>query len=148
MITFQTTAVIKAPVEKVFAYVSDPKRIPEWRRDVPKVSEVKGQVQVGTTFFEEVNFLGTKQLLMKVTELVSNKKLVIEAQGGMSLLPTQSFIFTPEGHSTRIYLSVTIKTSGVFGLLGFMLKSRREKTWKEYFLNLDSILGKSANPFQ
>jgi uncharacterized protein YndB with AHSA1/START domain len=142
VIAFHTTGVVNAPAEKVFMYVSDPARIPEWRRDVPRISEVRGPIQVGTTFVEEVQFLGTKHVLMRVAELVPNKKLVIEAQSGMSLLPIQSFVFTPEGNSTRVYLSVTMKTTGVFRLLGFMLQSRLKEKWKEYFVNLDRILGK------
>ncbi len=97
MIAFKHTAVINAPVEKVFSAVADPKKIPQGRNDVPGVSHVSGETKVGTTFVEEVHRMGTKQLLMKVTEFVPNKRLVIEAQSGMPMLPTQTFTFTPEG---------------------------------------------------
>ena len=80
MITFQESAMISAPVEKVFAYIADPDQIPNWRKDVPGISQLSGATGVGTTFCEEVNFMGKKQLLMKVTEYSPNKKLVIEAQ--------------------------------------------------------------------
>jgi uncharacterized protein YndB with AHSA1/START domain len=141
MITFQTTGVINASPDRVFAYISDPRRMPEWRRDVRKVSDVKGQPQAGMTYFEE---LGSHQLLMKITQAVPDKKLVIEGQGGVSLLPTLSFILAPEGRSTRVYLSVTMKSSGLSSLLGFMQSSRLKRGWSEYLTDLDRILGKTT----
>ena len=140
MFTFNQSAFVNAPVEKVFALVSDPLRIPEWRKDVPKITVLNGTSGAGTEFFEEVQFMGRKQLRMRITELVPNQKLVIEAQSGMSLLPTQSFVFTGEGGKTRIDLSVTMKTSGIFRLMEFMLPGKLKQIWAKYFQNLDTLL--------
>jgi uncharacterized protein YndB with AHSA1/START domain len=142
MITFKQSGIINAPVEKVFSVVSDPKRIPEWRNDVPGISDISGEMKVGTTFVEEVHFMGTKQLLMKVTEYIPNKKLVIEAQSGMPMLPTQSFTFTLEGNKTRIDLSVIMRTSGFFRMMEFMLPAQLKKIWGRYFINLDQLLSR------
>lgn len=113
MITFKQSTIIHAPVEKVFAFISDPHQIPRWRTDVPGVSAVGKATETGTTFLEEVKATGKKHLLMKVTEYSLNKKLVIEAQRGMPILPTQSFTFSPENNGTRIDLSVSVKVSGL-----------------------------------
>ena len=86
--------------------------------------------------------MGTKQLLMKVTEFVPNKKLVIEAQSGMPMLPTQTFTFTPEGNGTRINLSVVMKTSGFFTMMEFMLPAQLKKIWEKYFVDLDRLVSK------
>ncbi len=139
MITFKQSGLINAPLEKVFTIVSDPRQIPRWRNDVPKISEVSGVTQVGTTFLEEVHFMGTKQLLMKVMEYVPNKKLVIEAQSGMSMLPKQSFTFSSEDNKTRVDLSVTMKVSGFFKLMEFMLPGQLKKIWSKYFENLSQL---------
>src|SRR5689334_6101635 len=112
MINFTQSATINAPVEKVFKIIADPQQIPKWRNDVPRISNISGATQTGTTFLEEVHFMGTKQLLMKVTDFVPDKKIVIEAQSGMALLPTQSFAFSPHGNITKVELSVTMKVSG------------------------------------
>ena len=142
MISFKQSALIKAPIEKVYAVVADPARIPEWRTDVPRISELSGKTMVGTTFVEVVHFMGTKQLLMKVTEYVPNKKLVIEAQSGMPILPTQTFTFAPEGHATRIDVSVLMRTSGFFMMMEFMLPAQLKKIWEKYFINLNELLSK------
>ena len=142
MITFKQSGIINASVEKVFSVVSDPKKIPEWRNDVPRVREISGEMKVGTTFVEDVHFMGNKHLLMKVTEYIPNKKLVIEAQSGMPMLPMQSFTFTPEGSKTRIDLSVVMKTSGFFSMMEFMLPAQLKTIWERYFENLDNLLNK------
>jgi uncharacterized protein YndB with AHSA1/START domain len=73
MVTFKQSGIINAPVEKVFAIVSDPNKIPLWRKDVPAITQVSGETKTGTTFLEEVHFMGKKQLLMKVIEFIQTK---------------------------------------------------------------------------
>jgi uncharacterized protein YndB with AHSA1/START domain len=142
MITFKQTGTVDAPVEKVFSIVADFKRIPEWRTDVPGISQINGGATAGATFLEEVQFMGRKQLLMKVIEVVPNRKLVIEAQSGMSLLPTQSFTFTNEAGKTRVDLTVNMKVSGLFRLMQPMLPPKLKKVWANYFVNLNSLVQK------
>jgi uncharacterized protein YndB with AHSA1/START domain len=142
MITFEQVGKINAPVENVFGYISDISKIPEWRTDVPQVSNISGPTAVGSTFSEEVNFMGKKQLLMKVTEFVPNQKLVIEAQSGMALLPTQSFTFMPQGNGTEIRIQVTMRTSGLFKLMEPMLPGQLKKIWAQYFENVAQNLSK------
>jgi len=136
MITFEQVGKINAPIETVFAYISDISKIPEWRTDVPRVSHLSGPPAVGSTFSEEVNFMGKKQLLMKVVEFIPNRKLVIEAQSGMALLPTQSFTFVPDGAGTKVHLQVTMRTSGLFKLMKSSLTVQLKKTWAKYFENV------------
>jgi uncharacterized protein YndB with AHSA1/START domain len=142
MLTFTQVGRIDSPIEKVFAVVSDFSKIPQWRKDVPGITQISGPTEIGTTFLEEVHFMGTKQLLMKVIDFVPNQKLVIEAQRGMDLLPTQSFLFSTEGNKTRIDLTVIMKVSGFFKLLQFMLPGQLRKTWSEYFINLNNLVSK------
>ncbi len=142
MITFTQSGLINAPVEKVFAIIADPNQIPRWRTDVPAISEVSGETTTGTTFLEEVNFMGKKHLLMKITEYVPNQKLVITAEHGMAMLPTQVFTFTTEGINTRVDLQVTMRVSGIFKLLQFMLPGQLKKIWAGYFVHLNQLAGK------
>jgi uncharacterized protein YndB with AHSA1/START domain len=142
MFTFKQIGLIDAPVEKVFAVVADFSQIPRWRKDVPGIAQISGPTAIGTTFLEEVNFLGKKQLLMKIIDFVPNQGLVIEAQHGMNLLPTQSFVFIDEGNQTRIDLTVAMHVSGVFKLMQFMLPAQLKKTWTGYFVNLNDLVSK------
>ena len=84
--------------------------------------------------------MGDKHLLMKVTEFVRNQKLTIEAQSGMAMLPTQTFVFSAEGTGTRIDLSVVMRTSGFFSMMEFVLPAQMKKIWEKYFANLDRLL--------
>jgi len=77
---------------------------------------------------------------MKIIEFIPNKKIVIEAQSGMALLPTQEFTFTPQGNQTRVDLVVIMRVSGLFTLLQPMLPTQLKKTWAGYFQNLNQIL--------
>jgi len=140
MIHFKQSALINAQLEKVFNVVADPDQIPRWRTEVPAITQVSGPTKEGTTFLEEVNFMGKKQLLMKVKQFIPNQKIVIEAQSGMSLLPSQSFTFIREGNKTRIDLDVSMKVTGFFILMQFMLPSMLKKTWAKYFVNLDKLV--------
>jgi uncharacterized protein YndB with AHSA1/START domain len=142
MLTFTQVGRIDAPIEKIFAVVSDFSKIPQWRKDVPGITQISGPTNIGTTFLEEVHFMGKKQLLMKVTDFVPNQKLVIEAQRGMDLLPTQSFLFSTEGNQTRIDLTVVMRVSGFFKLMQFMLPAQLKKTWAAYFANLNNLVSK------
>jgi uncharacterized protein YndB with AHSA1/START domain len=140
MIHFNQSATFNAAVEKVFGIISDPKQIPQWRTDVPAITQISGETKVGTTFLEEVHFMGTKQLLMKVTEFIPNNTIVIEAQSGMSMLPKQQFKFSSNGNTTLVELNVTMKVSGVFKLMAFLLPSKLKKIWAQYFENLNKLL--------
>ncbi|HMC97986.1 MAG TPA: SRPBCC family protein [Flavobacteriales bacterium] len=141
MFNFQHTGILHAAPDKVFAVISDPRRIPEWRKDVPGIGKINGS-GTGMTFVEEVHFMGRKELLMKVTEHVPGSRLVIEAQGGMKLLPTQTFELAPEGQGTRLRLSVMMRTSGFFRLMEPMLPGKLKKIWVSYFEELDRLVAR------
>lgn len=50
----QTSITIQAPVEKVYAYLADFRRHPEWVKNVSKVTQTtSGPIEVGTTFKTE-----------------------------------------------------------------------------------------------
>jgi uncharacterized protein YndB with AHSA1/START domain len=142
MITFKLSGLINAPVENVFSTVADFSKIPLWRNDIPVISQISGETKIGTTFLEEVHFMGKNQLFMKVIDFVPNKKIVIEAQHGMGLLPTQIFEFSDQKNKTGIDLTVHMRVSGFFKLMQFMLPAQLKKIWTKYFENLNQLLEK------
>jgi uncharacterized protein YndB with AHSA1/START domain len=140
MISFKQTAIIDAPVETVFNIISDFSRIPEWRKEVPRISNISGPAKTGSTFLEEVHFMGRKQLLMQVKDFIPNKLIIIEAVSGMNLLPTQKFEFIPQNDKTRIDLSVDMEVKGFFKLMQGMLPGQLKKTWAKYFSDLNTLV--------
>jgi len=145
MISFRHSGIIHAPVKEVFAIVADPEKIPLWRKDVPAITHMSGRPMAGTTFLEEVHFMGKKKLLMKITEFIPDKKIVIEGQSGMAMLPSQKFAFISEGSNTRLDLEVNMKVSGVFKLMEFILPAMLKKIWKKYFVSLDQLASQHLN---
>lgn len=136
---FSISAGIHAPAERVFAIVKNPALIPQWRTDVPEIFNIKGTGEAGTTFTEKVNFMGSKNLEMKVTEFEANRKIVISGERGMAILPTQSFSFVSKGNSTQVTLEVTIRTTGFFRIMEGLFPSMFKKIWAKYLVRLDEL---------
>jgi uncharacterized protein YndB with AHSA1/START domain len=90
MVTIERTIIINAPVERVFAYMTNPANLPEiW----PCLIEVNDLVQTregtGTTYnwvykMAGAHFEGTA----KITELVPNHRLVVKDEGGIKAIRT------------------------------------------------------------
>src|SRR6266404_5580304 len=139
MPSFSQTAFIGASPEKIFSIISDPLQIPNWRKDVPAITEVSGTGSA-TIFTEDVNFMGRKKLRMKITEFEPPMRLTITAQSGMSILPTQSFTLTPKDSGTHIQLDVDLKVSGLMKLMAPIFPAQFKKIWAAYFKNLDAYI--------
>lgn len=94
----ERTSEIKAPVEKVWAIVTDLERIPEWAKDVKKEEITSKQRSgVGTTFREVGVMYGRRyELDAEMTEFVENKKFAFRTtsgtkwKGSWTLKPTKA----------------------------------------------------------
>jgi len=75
----QTT--IAAPSEKVFAYVADFKRHPEWSGHGLRVTGPDGPIAAGTTFSTESHQLGKQNDTVTVTEVVPGRRVAFETTG-------------------------------------------------------------------
>jgi len=143
MIKFSQTGIIHASVSDVFAVLADPSKIPLWRKDVPGISAISGPTKVGSTFVEEVHFMGTKLLQMEILEFEPNQRLVIRGIHGMPLLPTQTFLLAPHAEGCSLSLSVEMRVSGLWMLIAPLLPMMLKKIWKQYFLDLEALLRNS-----
>ena len=112
----QTT--VNAPAVKVFEYVSDISRHPEWaahKLEVEKASE--GPVAAGSTFACEGHQMGTHRGRVTVTELVPNQKVVYESQDNTGLF-RHWFTLREENGTTRLTKGMeALKPSGLFRIL-------------------------------
>jgi uncharacterized protein YndB with AHSA1/START domain len=146
MTSFSISAVVDAPVDQVYSIISNPNRISEWRTDVLEISNLSGPTNVGATvgatFVETVNFMGRKRLAMRFTEVEPNRRLVIRAESGMSVLPTQAFTLTPEGGKSKITLDVDLRITGFLTLMAPLFPAQFKKIWAKYFENLNALVKK------
>src|SRR5574341_149821 len=94
MIKQDFTQQINAPVEKVFAFVSDFRNNPKWQNGLIESTQASdGPTQVGTKVKDVRTFLGQKlDSTYEVTEFVPNRKLVFKSTSGpIQFTFTQTF---------------------------------------------------------
>lgn len=99
---------IKAPVEKVFAYIEDPMSNPEW---LPSLMEVKDVVGEGV----EARFRWTYKMVglrlegeSTTTEHVPNQRIVVQTKGGVSSTWTWRFESHDAGTKVTLVVEYTI----------------------------------------
>ena len=104
MTTITKSIDISAPVENVFAYLSDPRNLPEWFVGVSEVTDVRGsgvgQHNRWTYTMIGIPFHGES----KLTEHVPNQRLIFEQTGGMTSIIT--FTFAPLESGTKLGFDV------------------------------------------
>jgi uncharacterized protein YndB with AHSA1/START domain len=82
MLTIEKSLVIDAPVETVFAYIADPKHLPEYFRGVERVSKVRRLSNQGYSFEFVDKIIGERFVATgECTEFVPNERIVAHLQG-------------------------------------------------------------------
>ena len=104
MPTINSSTKINAPVEKVFAYVTDPTNLGEWMVGITEVKDVTGSgvgqhhhwtyKMVGIPLHGETTF----------TEHVPNVRAVTESKGGATSIFT--FAFAPHEGGTKLDMDI------------------------------------------
>jgi uncharacterized protein YndB with AHSA1/START domain len=104
MSTIQTSTNINAPVEKVFAYISDPTSLPEWMLNLSDVTDVTGS-GVGQHYHWKFRMAGIPlRGETTVSEHVPNERWVLDSTGGGT--STWTFAFAPTEGGTMLNMSV------------------------------------------
>jgi carbon monoxide dehydrogenase subunit G len=95
---------INAPVEKVFAYVSNPANEMEWFPSITDIRDIKGEgvgQKYGYTFkMAGLPLKGESEVL----EYTPNQRYVTESKGG--IVSTWTWTFKPEDSGTRLNVVV------------------------------------------
>ncbi len=83
MLSCEKRTLVDAPVDKVFTYLADFTRHPEWAAHRLKIEPTsQGPVGIGSTFASSGHQMGREnENKVVVTEFVANEKLVFEAEG-------------------------------------------------------------------
>ena len=101
MAKIEKTITINAPVEKVFAYASDPTNLPEFWPSIVEIKDVQQLPSGGRSFgwvykMAGMRFEGTSE----DTEYVANQRSVTENKGGIR--STIAWTYQPEAGGTRL----------------------------------------------
>jgi len=134
MSTIASSININAPVEKVFAYASDPTSLPEWMLNLSEVTDVTGS-GVGQHYHWKFRMVGIPlRGESTVSEYVPNERRVLDTKGGGT--STWTLTFAPHEGGTTVNLNVdyTIPVP-VLGKLAEKLVVKRNQrdadTWME-----------------
>jgi uncharacterized membrane protein len=136
MPTLNNNININAPVEKVFAYISDPMNTPEWMVNLVEHKDVTGS-GVGQHWHWKYTMLGIPlHGETTLTEHVPNERWVIESKGGVT--STWTFTFAPHEGGTKLNLEIdyTIPIP-VLGKLAEKLVLKRNQ--READLSMENI---------
>jgi len=108
---------IARPVERVFAYTSDPENDPAWagaKTDVRRISE--GPTAVGSRHRETVTFLGRRvDHTVEVAHLEPNASITWRDEHGPAP-GTIVYTYEPIGESTRFTLRLDVDLGGLLAL--------------------------------
>ncbi len=95
---------IKAPVEKVYSYIDDPRNSPEWVTNMIEVPDVTGS-GVGKHFNWVWNMSGIKfKGESTYTEYTPNKRIVFKSKGGIDA--TWDYKFESQKNVTILDLDI------------------------------------------
>ena len=96
---------INAPVEKVFAYLSEPTNLPEIWPSLVEIKDVQRLPNGGTRNRWVYKMAGIRlEGTSEDTERIPNRRLVSRTKGGAE--STQTWILQPEGKGTKVTFEV------------------------------------------
>lgn len=134
------SVVLKAPVEKVFSYISNPKNEMEFIPSITDIRDIQGQ-GVGDKYGWTYKMVGISlKGESEIIESVANKQYVSKSSGG--IVSTWTWTFEPEGDGTRLGITVdyTIPVP-VLGKVGERLVLRQTEREADLAMeNLKDIL--------
>jgi uncharacterized protein YndB with AHSA1/START domain len=131
-----TVTINRAPNE-VFAYVSDPTRLHEWRPNVLEVIGYEPPVRAGSTYELAEKFMGRRmQVGQRVVAYEPDRHIEIETTSG-SVLPRQHYSFEPTADGgTRYTVRLEMRTQGFMRIFEPLMRGQVRKMMATYSENL------------
>lgn len=134
------TVTIKAPVDKVFSYISNPKNEMEFIPSITDIRDVQGQ-KVGDKYGWTYKMMGVSlKGDSEIIECKADELYVTRSTGG--IISTWTWTFKPEGDSTVLGVTVDYNIPvPVLGKVGERMVLRQTEREADYAMeNLKDIL--------
>jgi uncharacterized membrane protein len=104
MARISRSAIINAPVDKVFAYIDDPTNAPEWNPSLMEVTEVRGS-GVGQHYRWRGKMVGVPlKGETTVTVHIPNERRVMQTRGAVEV--DWTFTFEPHDGGTKFGIDI------------------------------------------
>jgi uncharacterized protein YndB with AHSA1/START domain len=141
MARIEESVMIKRSVDRVFAYMVDPKTWPRWDPGLLEAEQTSpGQMGIGTTLRGNNSQMGRRMAFTaKVTEYELNKKWGGSVSFG-NLQLEEHFIFDSIGEVTKLTRIYDVQLAGLLKLFGPMVLSSMRSGSRKSLVNLKSIL--------
>jgi len=104
MVKAVKTITIKAPVEKVYDYISEPTNLPEIWPSLVEIKDVQKLPSGGTKERWVYKMAGIRLEGTSESEDTKNQRIVSKSKGGVE--STQTWMFQPEAGGTKVTLEV------------------------------------------
>ncbi|HEX6509987.1 MAG TPA: SRPBCC family protein [Chloroflexota bacterium] len=147
----ELTETVDRPIDQVFAFLSAPEKHEAWVGPVVRDShQSEGPVHEGTTFHEEVKFLGRRLGGdWTVTRYEPPHAYEQETSIGKANMRI-AFTLTPQGNSTRIDMVTEGDTTGIFKLadsvVARVLRNQQQADLDNLKLILESGVEAAVSP--
>jgi carbon monoxide dehydrogenase subunit G len=140
MMKFSADLKVNRPVEKVFAWLTNADNQGKFDRSSLKMELLTpGTWRAGSQFRELRDLGGRKtEVLSEVSELEPNRRFVIRSKTGPDWLGT--WIFEPEGASTRLHWSGQLTMKGFSRLLEPLIGKQMRSQIARQFSQLPSLI--------
>jgi uncharacterized protein YndB with AHSA1/START domain len=142
MIEFTIQTEVGRPPPEVFAFATDPARLPEWQTNtVSAVPLEEGPLRVGSRMREVHRGPGGKELesLVEVSELERDRRFGLKMIEGP--LPVDGHLrFEPDGKGTRVAFTVQARLSGAMRLAQPLLRVGLKRQFKQHCAELKRAL--------
>nr|MBA2601148.1 SRPBCC family protein [Actinomycetota bacterium] len=146
MISFEFTEVVDRPVEEVFAYLTDAKKLPEWQSMVSESrQDSPGPMGVGTRVTNVRNFLGRRiESEAEVTAYESPTRFDVRVVSGP--VPFQiSHTLEPREATTAVKVEAQGEPGAFFKLAEPLVGRQAERQFKSDFATLKDLLESRAS---
>lgn len=143
MITVDKSIFINQPVEKVFAFISDPANDKEWQDGVISSEKTSdGPIGVGTTMRLVQKFMGREMdNTAQVTVYEPPNKMCFKTTSGPIQFEACTTCVAQDG-GTQLMLHAEGEPGGFFKVAGPLVKGQLEKTLESDLKNLKEVLEK------
>src|SRR5437868_13999728 len=141
MTKVERTLIINQPVEKVFAYITNPRNNPKWQPDILDSRVTPDEpTHVGTRVTDVRSLLGRKlELTTEVIEFEPNKMMRVKSTSGP--IPFRGYItFEPIDGGTRVDFLAEAEPTGFFKMAERMFSSTWRKGVEDSLNKLKEVL--------